>query len=119
MHFFRHFRDVPGNMDPPTNLFSVGEEYMKTAIFTAAVAAIGFAAPALAWDNTGYAVQCYNETYVGPTYEYSKKLIREAEYKWEHNKAGQLVKVYYPPVYEQVKTKTARGYVLEVPAACK
>lgn len=92
---------------------------MKTAFITATVAAIGFAAPAFAWEGTSYVVKCYDESYVGPTYEYSKKLIREAEYKWKHNKAGQLVKVYYPPVYEQVKTKTSRGYVLEVPASCR
>jgi len=92
---------------------------MKISIMTAAVAAIGFAAPAFAWNETAYAVQCYDETYVGPTYEYSKKLIKEAEYSYKHNKAGQLVKVYHPPVYEQIKTKTSRGYVLETPAACR
>ena len=48
---------------------------MKTAIIAAAVAATGFAAPAFAWNNTGYVVKCYDETYVGPTYEYSKKLL--------------------------------------------
>ncbi len=93
---------------------------MKTSILAAAVlAATGLAAPAFAWNETGQVVQCYNETYVGPTYKYTKKLIRAAEYKWEHNKAGQLMKVYYPPVYEQIKTKTSGGYVLEVPGKCK
>ena len=93
---------------------------MKTAIIAAAiVTATGFAAPAFAWNDTGQVVQCYDETYVGPEYSYSKKLIRGAEYKWEHNKAGQMTKVYYPPVYEQTRTKVNAGYVLEVLAPCR
>lgn len=90
---------------------------MKTALIAAAVTAIGFAAPAVAWE--GKVVACYDKVWVGPEYKVTKKLVREAHYKWEHNKAGQATKVWYPAVYEQVKTQTSNGYYLEVKAACK
>jgi len=91
---------------------------MKTGFIAAAVmAATAFAAPAFAWE--GRVVACYDKQYVGAEYKITKKLIRAAEYKWEHAKSGQVVKVYYPAVYEQIKTQVSNGYYLEVPATCK
>ena len=90
---------------------------MKTAIIAAAVvAATAFAAPAFAWE--GKVVACYNKAWVGPTYKTTKKLIKPARTVWEKHK-GQLQKVYYPPVYEQIKTKVSDGYYLAVKGACK
>ncbi len=90
---------------------------MKTAIIAAAVvAATGFAAPAFAWE--GKVIACYNKAWVEPTYEYHKKLIKPAKTVWEKSH-GQLKKVYYPPVYEQIKTKTSDGYYLAVEGKCK
>lgn len=85
---------------------------MKTIITAAAVvAATAFAAPALAGGGWGKVTQCYDKVWVGPQYQVTKKLIRAAEYKYEYRK-GVLCKVYYPAVYEEIKTKVSDGYYL-------
>ncbi|MEZ5722281.1 MAG: hypothetical protein R3D59_12025 [Paracoccaceae bacterium] len=65
---------------------------MKTAIFTAAVAAIGFAAPAMAWNETGYAVQCYDETYVRPDLRVLEEADPRSRVQVGAAQAGQLVR---------------------------
>ena len=82
---------------------------MKKTMFMAA-AAMMFAAPAVAWE--GQKVACYDKHWVPATYTTSKHLEYPAKHKWEHVD-GQMVKMYYPPIYmEKTHLKKAGHYVL-------
>lgn len=92
---------------------------MKTAIVAAAVVAVSaFAAPAFAGDEWGKVVACYDKVWVAPKYTVTKKLIRAAETKYVYSN-GQLKKVHYPAVYEEIKTLASDGYYLAQATACK
>jgi heat shock protein HslJ len=82
---------------------------MKKMMFTAAAATM-FAAPAAAWE--GQKVACYDKHWVPATYTTTKHLEYESKHKWEHVD-GQMVKMYYPPVYmEKTHLKEKGHYVL-------
>lgn len=92
---------------------------MKTAfVAVAVVAASAFAAPAIAGSEWGKVVACYDKVWVAPTYSVTKKLIRAAEVKYVW-KNGQLKKLHYPAVYEEIKTLASDGYYLAQSATCK
>ncbi|SPF81335.1 hypothetical protein [Pseudoprimorskyibacter insulae] len=90
---------------------------MKKLLIGAALVASSFAAPAFAWE--GQVVACYDKVWVPAKYDYSKKLIMAAHSEWEHNKKGQMVKVYYPAVYKQSKHLKEAGHYVAVQAPCK
>lgn len=90
---------------------------MKKLIAGAVLAASAFAAPAFAWE--GHVVACYDKVWVPASYSYTKKLIMAAHTEWEHNKKGQMVRMHYPAVYQEVKTMTAPGHYVAKAAACK
>ena len=84
---------------------------MKKTLFTAVIAAIGFAAPAMAWE--GKTVACYDKKLVPATYTYTKHLVKGGKSQYEHRN-GRIELVSYPPVYRQVATlKTGAHYVMQ------
>lgn len=89
---------------------------MKKILMGAAVAMAAAASPALAWE--GQKVACYDKIWVPATYTTSKVLEMPAKTKWEHVN-GQVVEMYYAPVYrERRHLKTAGHYVMRK-AACR
>ena len=92
------------------------EEIMKKTILTAVAATMISAVPALAWE--GKAVECYDKVWVGPKYATEKVLEYPAKKKWEH-KNGQMVKMYYAPIYMEKKTLVKEGHYVLKKAACK
>lgn len=90
---------------------------MKKTILTAVAATLISATGALAWEGTP--VTCYDKHYVGPTYATTKTLKKEAKTQWEHNKHGQVVEMYYPPVYIESKTLVTEGHFVMRAAPCK
>lgn len=88
---------------------------MKTTTLTAAAVLVSFAASAMAWE--GKVVACYDSVWVPAKIETHKKLHSAAHTKWEH-RGGQLVEVYYAPVYIQHSHQKSKGYYLKVKAAC-
>lgn len=83
---------------------------MKKTLFTAVIAAIGFAAPAMAWE--GKTVACYDKHLVPATYTYTKHLVKGGKKQYEHRN-GRIELVSYPAVYRQVATlKKASHYVM-------
>lgn len=83
---------------------------MKKTLFTAVIAAIGFAAPAMAWE--GKTVACYNKELVPATYNYTKHIVKAGKKQYEHRN-GRIELVSYPPVYREVATlNTAAHYVM-------
>lgn len=93
---------------------------LKKIVLGATVASFtalaGFVAPAAAWE--GSVVACYDKVQKPATYSYTKSLEYKAVTKWEHRK-GQLVKVYYQPVYLQKKTLKRPAHILLVQGACR
>lgn len=83
---------------------------MKKTLFTAVIAAIGFAAPAMAWE--GNTVACYDKKLMPATYTYKKHLVKDGKKQYEHRN-GRIELVSYPPVYRQVATlKSGAHYVM-------
>lgn len=84
-------------------------------VFPLIIAAASLGTSAAAWE--GKVLECYNKTLMPTTYNTSKELVKKAKTKWEHRN-GQMVKVYYPPVYVEHRTvKTPEHYVMQ-PAEC-
>lgn len=88
---------------------------MKTVLI-AAVAAMSFAAPAMAWE--GQKVACYDKHWMPATYTTSKHLEYAAKHKWEHVD-GQMVKMYYPPIYMEKRSMKKPGHYVLRQAPCK
>jgi hypothetical protein len=90
---------------------------MKKSLFAAAAfsAAGLFAVPALAWE--GQVVECYGKVWSPPKYKYSEVLVKSSRTEWQHRN-GQVVKVYYAPVYKEVKTQTHEGHWIMRKEAC-
>ena len=87
---------------------------MKTTFF-AVTTALLLAGPAAAWE--GQKVACYDKHWVPAAYKTSKHLEKPAKTKWEHVD-GQMVKMYYPPVYMEKKTLAKEGHWVLRKAAC-
>ena len=90
---------------------------MKKTIMAAVAATLVSATGALAWEGTP--VTCYDKHYVGPKYETTKTLKKAAKTKWEHNAHGQVVEMYYPPVYIEHKTLVKEGHYVMRKGKCK
>lgn len=89
---------------------------MKTAIVLTAAAVVAlFSAPASAWE--GKKVACYDKHYVPAAYSTSKKLKHAARTEWEH-RDGQIVEVYYAPVYIEKKHLAKEAHYVLRRAAC-
>ena len=71
------------------------------------VAAIAFAAPAMAWE--GKTVACYDKHLVPAQYSAEKVLIKKSKKQYEHRN-GRIELVKYPSVYKEVLTKTADSH---------
>ena len=69
--------------------------HIKKTLFTACIAAIGFAAPAMAWE--GNAVVCYDEHLVPAKYTYTKHMVKDSKKQYEHRK-GRIELVSYPAI---------------------
>ena len=80
---------------------------MKTTLFTAAIAAIAFAAPAMAWEGT--TVACFDKHLVPAKYSATKVLVKAGKQQYEHAN-GHIELVAYPAVYREVRTKTADAH---------
>ena len=89
---------------------------MKKTLFTAVIAAIGFAAPAMAWE--GSTVACYDKHLVPAKYEYSKHKIKDGVKQYEHRN-GRIELVSYPPVYKQTRTLVKGAHYVMVQVDCK
>lgn len=89
---------------------------MKTILMSAIVAMAAAASPAVAWE--GQKVACYDKVWVPATYAANKYLKHPAKTTWEHAN-GQMVEMYYPPIYmEKRYVKTEGHYVLRK-AVCR
>lgn len=88
----------------------------KTILATLAVTFVS-ATSALAWE--GKPLKCYDKHWVGPKYSTTKVLDKPAKTTWEHNKAGQMVKMYYAPMYMEQKTLVMEGHYVLREAKCK
>lgn len=89
---------------------------MKKTLFSALVATVAFAAPAMAWE--GQTVACYDKHLVPAKYEYSKKKIKDEKKQYEHRN-GRIELVKYPAVYKQKAVKVADAHYVMVQVACK
>lgn len=89
---------------------------MKKTLFTATVAAIAFAAPAMAWE--GKTVACYDKHLVPAKYTYAKHLVKGQKSQYEHRN-GRIELVTYPAVYRQTATKVADAHYVMVQVPCK
>jgi hypothetical protein len=84
---------------------------MKKTLIYAVVAAVAFAAPAMAWE--GKTVACYDKHLVPAKYSATKVLVKAGKSQYEHRN-GHIELVAYPPVYRQVATlKTGSHYVMK------
>lgn len=83
----------------------------------AVLAAMTLATPALAWE--GQVLKCYGKVWQAPKYEVSQYLVKKSHTELEHNKHGQLMKVYYPAVYAEKKSLVKRGHWVMVEEPCK
>ena len=88
---------------------------MKKTLLTAVIAAIGFAAPAMAWE--GKTVACYDKELVPATYHYTKHLVKGGKSQYEHRN-GHIELVAYPPVYKEVRTKTSDAHYVMREISC-
>lgn len=89
---------------------------MKKTLISAAVAAVAFAAPAMAWE--GQTVACYGKHLVPAKYSYSKHMIKGEKKQYEHRN-GRIELVKYPAVYKQTATKIADSHYVMVQVPCK
>lgn len=88
---------------------------MKKTLFSAVVAAVAFAAPAMAWE--GATVACYDKVLVPAKYEYSKTLVKAGKKQYEHRN-HRIELVAYPPVYKQNKTLVAGSHYVMREISC-
>ena len=88
---------------------------MKTSLIIAA-GFIAVAGSASAWEGTAKA--CYGKVWSPAEYSVKEVLVKPAKTKWEHRN-GQLVEMYYPPVYKEVKTQTQAAHWIMRKEACK
>ena len=88
---------------------------MKTIMIGAIVAMAAAASPALAWE--GQKVACYDKVYVETTYTVTKELEYPSKKKWEHHD-GQMVKMYYPPIYMENRHVDTPGHYVLRKAPC-
>ena len=95
-------------------LLTLREKVMKITVSTA-VAAMALASPALAWE--GQKVACYDKHWVPATYSTTKVLEYPAKHKWEHVD-GQMVKMYYPPIYMEKTHQESEGHYVLRKAPC-
>lgn len=88
---------------------------MNKTLISAVVAAIAFAAPAMAWE--GKTVACYDKHLVPAKYSAEKVLVKESKKQYEHRN-GHIELVVYPSVYKEVRTKTADAHYVMREVAC-
>lgn len=89
---------------------------MKKTLFSAAVAAIAFAAPAMAWE--GETVACFDKHLVPAKYSSTKVLVKGEKKQYEHRN-GRIELVRYPAVYKEVRTKTSDSHYVMTQVMCK
>lgn len=90
---------------------------MKKTIMTAVAATLISATGAFAWEGTP--IVCYDKHFVAPQYAVTKTLKKPAKTMMEHNKHGQVVEMYYPPVYIENRVLIAEGHFVMRQAPCK
>ena len=88
---------------------------MKKTLISAVAATLVFAAPAMAWE--GKTVACYNKHLVGAKYSATKVLVKAGKSQYEHRN-GRIELVAYPPVYKEVRTKTADAHYVMREVSC-
>ncbi|HKL44942.1 MAG TPA: hypothetical protein VJ906_01710 [Roseovarius sp.] len=90
---------------------------MKRTLFAAAAFSVAslFSVPALAWE--GQVVECYGKVWSPAQYDVTEVKVKSSRTAWEHRN-GQMVKVYYAPVYKEVKTKTHDAHWIMRKEAC-
>ncbi|WP_439144247.1 hypothetical protein [Planktotalea sp.] len=88
---------------------------MKKTLVSAVVAAIAFAAPAMAWE--GKTVACYDKHLVPAKYSATKVLVKAGKSQYEHRN-GHIELVAYPPVYKEVRTKTSDAHYVMREISC-
>ncbi len=88
---------------------------MKKTLFTLVIAAIGFAAPAMAWE--GNTVACYDKHLVPAKYTYTKHMVKDSKKQYEHRN-GRIELVKYPAVYRQVATLKKEAHYVMVQVKC-
>ena len=88
---------------------------MKKTLISAVVAAVAFAAPAMAWE--GQTVACYDKVLVPAKYEYSKTLVKAGKKQYEHRN-HRIELVSYPPVYKQHKTLVSGSHYVMREISC-
>lgn len=89
---------------------------MKKTLFSAAIAAVAFAAPAMAWE--GQTVACYGKHLEPAKYTYTKHMIKGEKKQYEHRN-GRIELVKYPAVYKQKATKVSDAHYVMVQVPCK
>ena len=90
---------------------------MKSILMGAIIAVAATAsAPAMAWE--GQKVACYDKVYVPATYKTTKHMKYPAKTKWEHHN-GQMVEMYYAPVYMEMRHVATEGHYVLRKAVCK
>ena len=80
------------------------------------IALIMLAAPAFAWE--GKVKACYGKVWNPAEYSVKEVLFKPARTAWEHRK-GQLVEVYYAPVYREHKTLVHKAHWIMRREHCK
>jgi hypothetical protein len=88
---------------------------MNKALVSAVVAAIAFAAPAMAWE--GKTVACYDKHLVPAKYSATKVLVKAGKSQYEHRN-GHIEFVAYPPVYKEIRTKTPDAHYVMREISC-
>ncbi|MGB7318577.1 MAG: hypothetical protein WBC85_11490 [Planktotalea sp.] len=89
---------------------------MKKTLISAVVAAVAFAAPAMAWE--GKTVACYDKHLVPAQYSATKVLVKDTKKQYEHRN-GRIELVVYPAVYREVRTQTAASHYVMREVSCK
>lgn len=88
---------------------------MKTKFIALPFAFAMLAAPAFAWE--GQVKACYGKVWSPAEYSVTEILVKPARNAYEHRK-GQLVEMYYPPVYKEKKTLTHKAHWIMRKEAC-
>jgi hypothetical protein len=88
---------------------------MKKTLISAVVAAVAFAAPAMAWE--GKTVACYDKHLVAAKYSATKVLVKAGKSQYEHRN-HRIELVGYPPVYKKVRTKTSDAHYVMREVSC-
>jgi len=112
---FDSYRRERGRLFNIDGVNSTWRRNMKSILMGAIVASAAFVAPAMAWE--GQKVACYDKHWVPATYSTEKYLEYPSKKKWEH-KDGQMVKMYYPPIYMEKRTMSKPGHYVLRKAPC-